>query len=84
MAELSRFYGIIIYMYGFDHPPPHFHFIYGEFECIMYIKDLIIEGKAPSKVVKKVEQWTKTNQKKLLEVWEMAQKGEPLPKIKPL
>jgi hypothetical protein len=50
----------------------------------MFIKNLVIEGKAPSKVVKIDEQWTKNNQDKLLEVWEMAQKGEPLPKIKPL
>ncbi|MBV6640420.1 MAG: DUF4160 domain-containing protein [Cyclobacteriaceae bacterium] len=57
MAELCRFYGIIIYMYGFDHNPPHFHFIYGDFECIMYLDGYIVEGKAPSKVIKKVEKW---------------------------
>ncbi len=26
MPEISRFYGIIIYMYIDDHNPPHFHF----------------------------------------------------------
>lgn len=30
MPELSRFYGIIIYMSAKDHSPPHFHAKYGE------------------------------------------------------
>jgi hypothetical protein len=71
-------------MYGFDHPPPHFHFVYGEYEGVMYLNNLVIEGKVPSKIVKKVEQWAINNQDRLFEVWEMAQKGETLPKIKPL
>ena len=29
MPELSRFFGIVIAMYYDDHPPPHFHAIYG-------------------------------------------------------
>jgi len=28
--RLSAFYGIVIYMYRPDHPPPHFHAQYGE------------------------------------------------------
>jgi hypothetical protein len=31
MPRLCAFYGIIIYMYRPDHPPPHFHAEYGEF-----------------------------------------------------
>lgn len=30
MPELCRFYGIIIRMFWADHPPPHFHAVYGE------------------------------------------------------
>jgi len=30
MPRLSTFYGIVIYMYRPDHPPPHFHAQYGE------------------------------------------------------
>ncbi|MCY3893858.1 MAG: DUF4160 domain-containing protein [Acidimicrobiaceae bacterium] len=30
MAELSRFYGIVIRMYGNDHAPPHFHAVYAD------------------------------------------------------
>jgi hypothetical protein len=30
VPRLSTFYGIVIYMYRPDHPPPHFHAQYGE------------------------------------------------------
>jgi hypothetical protein len=29
MPTLSEFFGILIRMYWDDHPPPHFHAIYG-------------------------------------------------------
>jgi hypothetical protein len=31
MPELSRFLGIIVYMYFNDHNPPHFHVEYSEY-----------------------------------------------------
>ena len=33
MPEISRFFGIVIRMYCFDHDPPHFHAKYGESEA---------------------------------------------------
>ena len=41
MPEVSRFFGIIIRMYFDDHPPPHFHAIYGNEEMQISI-DLIV------------------------------------------
>lgn len=32
MPTISTFYGILIRMFFNDHPPPHFHARYGEFE----------------------------------------------------
>lgn len=32
MPQLSRFYGIIIYLYFEDHNPPHIHAKYGEYK----------------------------------------------------
>ena len=29
MPELSRFFGLVIFMFYNDHPPPHFHVRYG-------------------------------------------------------
>jgi hypothetical protein len=33
MPTISYFYGIFIRMYVRDHPPPHFHAVYGEYEA---------------------------------------------------
>lgn len=39
MPLVSLFEGIEIYMYnnGREHNPPHFHAVYGEFECLVDI-----------------------------------------------
>jgi hypothetical protein len=47
MPELCRFYGIIIRMFWSDHPPPHFHAIYGEHEAIVEIATSEIIGGYP-------------------------------------
>jgi hypothetical protein len=50
MAELSRFYGIIIRMYFGDHNPPHFHVFYGGEMAEIDIRTLeIIAGKIPKR-----------------------------------
>jgi hypothetical protein len=35
MPEISRFFGIIIYMNWCEHPPMHFHAVYGDFEALI-------------------------------------------------
>ena len=40
MPELSRFFGIIIRMYPFDHNPPHFQAYYGKHEATFTIEPL--------------------------------------------
>jgi len=45
MPEISRFYGIVVYMFFNDHSPPHFHVKYGDFECTVNIDDGIMNGK---------------------------------------
>jgi hypothetical protein len=35
MPEISRFFGIVIYMNFREHPPVHFHAVYGEFEALI-------------------------------------------------
>ena len=37
MPEISRFYGIVIRMYGLDHAPPHMHAVYAEHEALIGI-----------------------------------------------
>jgi len=40
MPTLSICFGIVIRMYYDDHPPPHFHAIYGEYEAKIAIAPL--------------------------------------------
>ena len=37
MPEISRFYGIIVYMYFDDQNPPHFHVEYSEYDAMIEI-----------------------------------------------
>jgi len=53
MPEITRFYGIIIKLFFGDHPPPHFHVIYGELNAIFNIETLeVIEGDLPARARK--------------------------------
>ncbi len=45
MLEISRFLGIVIYMYFNEHSPPHFHAEYNEFKASIAINTLgLVEG----------------------------------------
>ena len=58
MPELSRFYGIVIRMFWADHPPPHFHAVFGEFEALIAIETtVIIAGALPLGARSLVRQW---------------------------
>jgi len=68
MPEISRFFGIIIYMYGNDHRPPHFHAIYNEFHAIIEIENgEILQGSLPSNQLKYVQVWANIHNNELIE-----------------
>jgi len=55
LPEITRFYGIIIKIFFADHPPPHFHAIYGEYNALFNLETLeIIEGDLPNRATKMV------------------------------
>ena len=64
--------------------PPHIHFTYGEYECTISVLDRVVSGKAPSKVIAKVNEWMDLHEAEILTLWEKAQKGEKLGRIEPL
>ena len=84
MPEISRFYGIIIYMYISDHQPPHFHVIYNEYECWITILDGKVTGELPPRAIKLVKEWLKLHQSELKENWSRLQNYESPIKITPL
>ena len=56
MPEVSRFYGIIIRFYYRDHPPTHFHAIYGEFEATVNIVTGEFTGILPNRAFRHVQE----------------------------
>ncbi|MBS1257117.1 MAG: hypothetical protein MAG551_00152 [Candidatus Scalindua arabica] len=85
MPEISRFLGIVIYMYFNEHNPPHFHAEYNEFKAAISIQTLgVTEGKLPPKVLSLVVEWAQEHQEELLENWNSIEETGKYKKIKPL
>ncbi len=85
MPELCRFYGIVIQMYFGDHPPPHFHAIYGGEKAVIDIESLaFIGGKLPPRARGLVIEWATLHQDELRAAFHKAQALEAPEKIAPL
>ncbi len=85
MPEISRFFGIAIYIFYMDHNPPHFHAKYNEYEAVIRIDTLsILAGNLPPRALGMVMEWAATHQNEILENWRLAAKFEKLKKIQPL
>ena len=85
MPTISAFFGILIRMYFNDHPPPHFHALYAEYEAIVAIETLeVMEGALPRRALAMVVEWTELHRAELLADWELCRaKAQPV-KIAPL
>jgi Domain of unknown function (DUF4160) len=85
MPEISRFLGIVIYMYFNEHNPPHFHVEYGEFKASLFIDTLgMMQGKLPSRVQALVVEWASAHQDELLTNWNGMRAFGQFKKIQPL
>jgi hypothetical protein len=85
MPTLSIFFGIVIRMYFDDHPPAHFHAIYGEHEVKIAIETLeVIEGALPRRALGLVLEWAEIHWQELRDNWSNGQEHEPLKRIEPL
>ncbi|MDO8878786.1 MAG: DUF4160 domain-containing protein [Pseudolabrys sp.] len=82
MPTIAWFYGIAIRMYVKDHPPPHFHAVYGEFEAFVAIETgEVIDGVLPKAAARLVKEWTLARQTQLRQNWHRASTGEQPEKI---
>ncbi len=71
MPEIARFYGIVIKLFFGDHPPPHFHAVYGEYVGLFNIDTLeMIEGDLPNRARKLVFEWASLNKSELKKMWD--------------
>jgi hypothetical protein len=85
MPEISRFFGIIIRMYFDDHPPPHFHAIYGDSEAQVGIDPIaILESNLPRRAISMVVEWATLHQNELMANWQRLREDQPAEKIPPL
>jgi hypothetical protein len=65
-----------------DHPPPHFHAVYGEYNALFNIETLEMkEGDLPERARRLVIEWAAMYQKELTEMWDK-QEFHKLPPLK--
>jgi hypothetical protein len=85
VPRLSAFYGIVIYMYRPDHPPPHFHAQYGEHVAQIALGSLeVLSGSLPPRALRLVREWAGLHADELAANWDLAQALEPLVPVEPL
>jgi hypothetical protein len=85
MPTISFFYGILIQMFWNDHPPPHFHAVYAEYEAVFEISTLeVIRGKLPPRAMALVLEWAQLHRVRLMENWNACLQQQQPGRIKPL
>ena len=85
MPTISIFYGILIRMFFNDHPPPHFHARYGEFEATINIhSQMVIEGGLPNRALRLVQEWAMMHREELLEDWRLCRENAMPKRVEPL
>ena len=82
MGAVFILQGISIYIYGFDHNPPHVYVKSGNGEFTITIRDRLIEGKTSSRVIKLINTFIDEHEEELMLIWDKAQRGEKINKIK--
>jgi len=86
MAEISRFYGMVIQMFGNDHNPPHYHVVYNEYRAIVEIlTGELFEGNLPVRQLKLIKLWNEIHKDELLENFKnLRAENKTFKKITPL
>ena len=84
MPEISRFLGITIGIFPRDHPPAHFHAVYGEHQITVDIESGVVHGDFPKRALRLVLEWLDLHQDELLTDWNLVQDGRTPQKIAPL
>lgn len=84
MPEISRFYGIIVFMNYSDHDPPHFHARYGDHELNIEITTGTVRGYMSKRALRMLFEWLESHQQELMDNWNLARERRPLRQIAPL
>lgn len=81
MGAIYVIQGIMLYIYGFDHNPPHIHVKSGDDSFTITIEDRVVEGKAKVRTIKLVNDFIDGHKAEIMELWDKAQRGERINKI---
>ena len=84
LPEISRFYGIRIFMYYDEHNPPHFHAKYDGEEAEYNFDGDILRGSMPPRISKIIAGWAVLHSRELEENWDDARDGRELTSIRGL
>lgn len=84
MPIISRFYGIIIYMFWREHDPAHFHAKYAEEEVVVEIETGKVTGSMTSRALALVQEWRKIHLDELRKEWQLVKEKKSLFPIEPL
>ena len=79
MPEIARFYGVTIFMYYDEHPPPHLHARHGRTKAAFSLADgRCLRGELPPFGMRMVRDWILAHQTELTNNWQCAVAHEPL------
>ena len=67
-----------------DHPLPHFHARYGDYEITVEIESGVVRGEFPKRALPAVLEWSGLYQPQLMQDWNLAAQRKPLLPIDPL
>jgi hypothetical protein len=84
MPIISRFFGIVIFMFWREHHPAHFHAKYGDDEIVVEIESGKVSGTMTKRALALVQEWRELHKEDLLREWELAEQKKALFPIKPL
>jgi hypothetical protein len=84
VPEISRFLGIVNYMFFDDHPPPHLHARYGPHEIVVYLENGLVEGRFPKRSLRHVLEWFDLHKEGLASNWELVAMHKQPTAIAPL
>jgi len=84
MPVISRFFGIVIFMFWREHTPPHFHAKYQDQEITIEIEAGRVVGKMVPRAVSLIQEWRESHRTELLEDWRLAEQKKSLKRIAPL
>ncbi|MGH9421006.1 MAG: DUF4160 domain-containing protein [Thermoanaerobaculia bacterium] len=85
MPTISIFYGIVVQMFAGDHPPPHFHAMYAEYEVLIDLRDLrVMRGSLPRRAMDLLLEWAAEHSDELMEDWKLCERMQLPKRITPL